>query len=208
MSKARVKQFVLSEPYQLGLVDRWWAGLLYDGLRELISVEWEALGEMRWRLKVHWKNVSSERMNVGHPLYADIPSGIIEEVLHDDLNEFESVTHDYEILKAKAAEWGLESRSEPDGQSRVYFSDKLDEAERILALEYLWPTLQELEKNLAYLVTKMTELDREMKARDLPDYYAVMIDRSMLRDSFTEQIGYENEWLFVEVGGAEPLSEE
>lgn len=209
MAKGKTKQFIIADAHQLGLVDRWWAGLLHLGMKELLRVEWEALGEMEWRLRVHWQPLPGrERLNVGHPRLSDVSTEQLEEALQDALAEFESAYSDFNHLERKAEEWGMGEEEGPDKTTRVVFSDDLDEAEKIIALEFLWPMQGELRRLLHYLTTQMTELDQEIKARNAPDYYIVRVDRGMLRAAFLEQVGYDNEWLFEDVPGRGPRVEE
>lgn len=200
--KVRTKKFQVSEEYHLFAVDCWWAGLLQGGLKEIVSIEWEALGNMEWRLLFNWVAVpNGPKLNVGHPEYVDMPTEVLDEILMEALDEFEETQREHGHLREKAEHWGLEE-GVPDaaGRSSVTHRDDLDEAEKIIAVEYLWPAVKSLERELRRCITRMQELDRETRVRKEPDYFPVMIDRGMLRTAFVEQLGYDNEWLFDDVG--------
>jgi len=210
MAKVRTKQFRLSEEYHLFGVDCWWAGLLHGGLKEIVSLEWEALGNQVWVLRVNWLPVKSElRLNVGHPAYVDLSNEDLEEIIQELLVGFEYGMEEYNALKAKAEQWGLsEAPPEEDGFRRLQVRDDLDLAERLIATEFLWPRYLEVSKWLKHERTKLQELDRERAARKATDYYPVRVDRGMLREAFLVQLGYDNEWLFDDVEEPHPSGEE
>ena len=211
MSKLRTKQFVLSNAYQLELVDRWWAFLLQGGTKIIEHVEWEALGEMVWRLRVFWRSMpGAEKLNVGHPQYSIFSTEEMQEYMAESLEDFEAMLQDFSLLEKKVKDWELKEQAVEgeESSSRLVFRESLDGAERIIATQFLWPCYKELKRNLTHVTTRMQEIDQELKARTADDYFIIAVDRGMLRSSFLEQVGYDNEWLFEEsTGPFPPLSE-
>lgn len=201
MPNPRTKQFRLSQEYDLFAVDCWWAGLLQTGLKEIVSIEWEALGQLEWRLHIGWVAIEGgERLNVGHPQYADMMDEDLEEIMEEVLAEFEVGLHEYGVIEAKVQQWGLkEVGKTKDGDTHLIFRDDLDEAEKLIATDFLWTAYTLLGKWLRQQRTKLKELDRERRVRKEKDYFAVSVDRSLLRDTFVDQLGYHNEWLFDDV---------
>lgn len=198
----RTKRFKLSDEYHLFAIDCWWAGLLQTGLKEIVGVEWEGLGQQQFRLSVHWLPVEGgQKLNVGHPEYADMSSEDLEEIMQDLLSEFEVCHEEYEALKLKVEQWGLELSEEKarDGSHMLLYRDDLDLAEKLIATDYLWPAYISLKGFLRLQRTKLRELDRERRVRKESDYYSVQVDRGMLRETFVDQMGYDNEWLFEDV---------
>lgn len=198
MRKPRSKTFPLSEPHHLFKVDRWWAAQLRSGAKEILSVEWQPLGQMKWTLKLTYRPVGgSPALNVGHPDYADYSLEDLNMLLYDALSNFDSAYHDFTLLESKVTAWGLKEGA--DGEMASLEDNGLDEVDRLIALYYVWPEYKSLKKVCAFLAVQMREAEAEVKARESSDYFAVKVDRGMLRDSFEEQIGYDNEFLFEEI---------
>ena len=201
MGRAKSKTFVLSGPFHLFNVDRWWAGLLAQGPKEIVGVEWEALGQMKWRLRVLWQPVESDlKLNVGHPEYADYSTEDLNVLLYDALSSFETAFTDLNLLEQKVEAWELEETT-PHGKKDplLAFRADLPDVDRLIAIEYVWPAYKELQKVCRFLAVQMREVEAEVKAREDAEYFAVRVDRGMLRSTYTDQIGYDNDFLFEEV---------
>lgn len=197
MPRVRTKKFRVAEEYHLYAVDCWWAELLQGGLKEIVSIEWEALGQMEWRLTMGWLPVpGGAKLNVGHPQYADVSVEDLDFIMQELLADFESGLHEYSLIEEKVRQWGVSSSPDGKGDEKITFREDLDEVEKIIATDFLWGTYTGLQRWLRQQRTKLRELSRERDIRQASDYYPVMVDRGMLRQAFETQIGYENEWLF------------
>lgn len=210
MPRIRTKQFRLSDEYHLFAVDCWWAELLHGGLKEIVGIEWEALGNQIWILRINWLPVKSDlKLNVGHPRYADLSSEDLDEIIQDALTEFEEAMDEYNAYKTKVEQWEL-SEMEPDeyGNRRLMYREDLDPAEKLIAGDFLWTRYHEVGRWLRQHRTALLELNREQEVRKADDYQPVFVDRGMLREAFVDQMGYDNEWLFDDVEEPFPSGEE
>lgn len=198
VSKPKNKSFQISEPYHLFKVDRWWAKLLGSGAKEILELEWEALGQLKWTLIVTYQAVpGNPALNVGHPEYADYSVEDLNALLYEALASFESAYGDFTLLESRVQMWGLK---EEVVSGQVTIKDKgLNDIDRLIAVDFVWPEYKLLKRTCAFLAVQMREAEAELKARDASDYFAVRVDRGMLREAFLRSVGYDNDFLFEEV---------
>ncbi len=161
-------------------------------------MEWEALGLMRWKLRLTWTAVDETvKLNVGHPDYADYSDEDLNYLLYEALGNFETVYTDYTLLEQKVKDWDL--RETRDSEPTLSFRDDLSDVDRLIAIEFVWPQYKELKRLCKFLAIQMREAESELKSREAEDYYSVKVDRGMLRSAYSDQIGYDNDFLFEEV---------
>lgn len=198
MAKTKSRSFIISEAHHLFKVDKWWAGLLRQGTKEIVKVEWEALGMMRWKLRLSWRPISSDvKLNVGHPDYADYALEDLNHLMYEALDSFEQAYTDLTLLEKKVTLWAIEEN--PEKGELLSFREDLDDVDRLIAIEYVWPQYKNLRKLCSFLAIQMRETEAEIKARSESDYFSVKVDRGMLRTAYLEQVGYDNDFLFEEV---------
>lgn len=207
MAKPKKKTFKISEDYHLARIDTWWASLLRNGAKEIVDVVWEAQGRMEWKVTLFWLPVSDDiTLNVGHPEYVDLPDEHLDSIMEMTLESFEEAFHELTILDKKLREWGVSEGpvDSTGGYPKLTHNEDLDDAERLILHDFLWPSYTTLKKFVARQVVVIQELEQEKKARSQPDYYQVQVDRGMLNNSFSDQLGYENGILFEHVDSIPP----
>ncbi len=207
----RSKLFTVSYPEDLYKVDSWWAELLRKGPKELVSVIWEAQGDLVWKLRLTWESIDNTDLDlkIGLPAYSSIPTSDLLEYHMGLIEELAEVKMILVEVQEKVDEWEIEetaSISESDlpssltftfaADTRIVHKEGLSQVDSLIAKQYLWHKYKELRIIVAQNTTKIAEISKELEFRDSPDYILVNVDRGMLRQAFIEQVGHDNEWLF------------
>lgn len=223
MSAVRTKSFAISDPQDLERVDAWWATLLRKGAKEIIGTEWVANGDLSWSLKVSWAPVDATDLvfNVCMPAYAQFSLEDLSELLQAVQHERNSLAKSLKMLRLKVEEWELieldpmsvpveiydemeegdmeveESLAHFDIDPSISYGAKLDVVDKIMASEFLWPSYKGAKRAILMCDARIEEVKKEIEYRNDPDYTIVHVDRATLRESFVEQLGYDNKWLFA-----------
>lgn len=209
MPATRVKSFSVTDYTDLDLVDSWWAGLLKKGTKEIVSVEWIAQGDLVWDLRIAWAPLKDQNLpfKVCMPAYAQFTIEDLEDILESVKAEHSAITKNLNLFKAKVDDWGIIERN-PTSDDGVDFSEypldpflsyasKLDVVEKIIASEFLWPSYKSHKKAQLMCEARINEIQKEISHRNDSRYTIVRVDRGMLRKSFRDQMGYDNQWLFA-----------
>jgi len=218
MTISRTKTFAISDIEDLEKVDGWWAGLLRNGAKEINSIEWVAKGDLSWTLKIHWAALDNESLpfNVCMPAYSSCSLEELTDVLDEVISERQNVIFHLKMLRKKVEEWGIievlptNALAVEDMQAgevplfaehlvdpTLLYGPKLDLMDKIMASEFLWPSYKNMKRGLLMLDARIEEVKKEIEHRSDSSYTVVYVDRGMLRESFTEQVGYDNKWLFA-----------
>jgi hypothetical protein len=214
MSVKRTKSFVVSDHDDLERVDGWWANLLRKGPKEITDVMWESNGDLVWTLKLTWGSLDIENMsfNVCMPAYAGMSvedlHGLLASIDHERL----VISKNRRLFKNKIEDWEVIESGEHNHEYDEYnasnimdfgidptlsYASKLDVVDKIMVSEFLWPCYKAMTRAVLMCETRIEEIKREIVQRADPTYTVVHVDRGMLRNSFIEQIGYDNKWLFA-----------
>lgn len=213
----KTKEFLISDVPDLEKVDKWWAGLLRKGAKEIIEVEWTSNGDLVWILRITWAKIdlNSAPFNVCMPAYSSYSIDELSEILEALKYEKTVIKNSLKLFKGKIDDWGVEEISLTDieyetPESHVdanildfsidptlSYATKLDVVEKIMVSEFLWPCYKAMCRSLLMCDAKIEELKKEISYRSNPAYTVVRVDRGMLRTSFLEQVGYDNKWLFA-----------
>lgn len=202
VSKPKTKTFKVKEQFHLEKVDSWWAKQLRTGPKEIVNVTWVAEGNLSWTLSLMWQPVAADyNLAIGMPEYANISTEVMELMLTDSLEEFDDCLREFNLLEERVKLWKIEEFKEdvegsPKKQSALRMRDDLDDLDVYIAAEYLWPRYLMVRKDLRGFITFIQELRAELEARQSSDFFMVEVDRGMLRESFSNQLGYDNMWLF------------
>lgn len=209
MARIRKKTFTILDVHHFTKIDSWWAGLLHKGPKEIVDLKWESHGDLNYQLSVYWQPVDQDfSLNVGLPAYTDFTTEELLMMLEDVEGHLLQIKADQDIITAKLHEWGVSQAAtferitlmgyEGEVETRLRFRPEADEAEKYIVCEFLWPQAKLINKAYAMCKAKIAELQREIESRESADYFIVEVDRGRLRQSFTEQVGFDNEWLFDE----------
>ena len=214
MAATRTKSFTVSDEQDLEKVDGWWAGLLRKGPKEISNIEWVANGDLVWILKLSWSklDIDSLPFNVCMPAYSGFSVDDLNEMLSSLITDRDSIHNNIKLFKTKIEDWEVIESGEPNNEYDEYndsnimdfgidpnlsYATSLDVVEKIMVSEFLWPCYKALLRALLMCDTRAEEVKKEIEHRSDPSYSVVHVDRGMLRSSFTEQIGYDNQWLFA-----------
>jgi hypothetical protein len=214
VSATTTKAFTLSDHQDLEKVDGWWAGLLRKGPKEITGLEWVSNGDLVWILKLTWSrlDIDSLPFNVCMPAYAGLTVSDLEEMLEVITSERSAIMSNLKLFKNKLDDWEVLEVDTHNPEYDEYnetnimdfgidpnlsYASKLDVVEKIMASEFLWPCYKAMRRAHLMCEARIEELKKEIHHRGDPTYTVVHVDRGMLRSSFTEQMGYDNKWLFA-----------
>jgi len=211
----KAKTFTVSDHDSLDKVDSWWAGLLRNGPKEIVDLEWSSSGDLTWILRLTWTklDIDTAPFKVCMPAYAHLSTEDLGEILDIVSEERTSIKGSLALFKKKLDDWEvieLDSDSEhgldqDDGSlgddfgvdPNLSYASKLDVVEKIMVSEFLWPYYKSMVRSYLMLEARIEEIQKEIEHRNDTSYTVVRMDRGMLRSSFVEQVGYDNKWLFA-----------
>lgn len=208
----KTKTFTISDHDSLDKVDSWWAGLLRNGPKEIVEIEWTSSGDLVWLLRLTWKKLDIETapFNVCMPAYAHLTLEDLTEIYEITTEELGSIKSNLALFKKKLDDWeiieleeGMEI-PEPSEDDLAHgidptlsYASKLDVVEKIMVSEFLWPYYKSAIRAYLMLEARLEEINKEIEHRNDSNYTVVRVDRGMLRSSFINQVGYDNKWLFA-----------
>lgn len=207
----KTKTFTISDHESLDKVDSWWAGLLRNGPKEIVEIEWTSSGDLIWLLKLTWKklDLDTEPFNVCMPAYAHLSLEDLHEIYEITTDELGNIKSNLGVFKKKLDDWEIieidpnEDQMPSDDELSfgidpgLNYASKLDVVEKIMVSEFLWPYYKSMVRSYLMLEARIEELAKEIEHRNDTSYTVVRMDRGMLRNSFVEQVGYDNKWLFA-----------
>lgn len=216
MAAIKKKTFTVTDPFDLEKVDKWWAGLLSTGAKEIIKVEWAANGDLVWRLTINWSPITDADLpfNVCMPAYSDRTVEDLEDLLDAVSMEKEILSNNIKLFKGKIDDWGIseitltaeinyEEMSIEDLLSdfmidpTLTYAPTLDSVDKIMVSEFLWPSYKSMTRRLLMCEAKIAEIEQELEHRNDSSYTVVHVDRGLLRREFKDQLNYDNKWLFA-----------
>ena len=208
---SKTKTFTISDHDSLDKVDSWWAGLLRNGPKEIVDLEWTSSGDLVWLLKLTWKKLDFETspFNVCMPAYSHLSLEDLHEINEVTTDELGNIKNNLSVFKKKLDDWEVievdpSEEQMPSEDELTYgidpnlsYASKLDVVEKIMVSEFLWPYYKSMVRSYLMLEARIEELGKEIEHRNDSTYTVVRMDRGMLRSSFIEQVGYDNKWLFA-----------
>ena len=216
MATTRSKSFAISDPQDLERIDNWWAALLRKGAKEILTTEWVANGDLSWSIRVFWTPVDSADLsfNVCMPAYASFSVDDLTDLLSAIEYERAVISQNLKLLSRKVEDWELievepsqaqyeetdsdgEIANDFDVDPSLSYAAKLDVVDKLMASEFLWPNFKNMKRALLMCDARIAEVKKEIEYRGDSSYTVVHVDRGMLRESFIEQLGYDNKWLFA-----------
>jgi len=214
MAATRTKSFSISDEHDLEKVDEWWAGLLRKGPKEISNIEWIANGDLVWILKLTWSklDIDSLPFNVCMPAYSGFSVEDLKEMQTSLVMDRDNIKNNIKLFKSKIEDWEVIESSEHNHEYDEYnstnimdfsidpnltYSSGLDVVEKIMVSEFLWPCYKAMIRTMLMCDTRIEEVNKEIEHRSDQTYTVVHVDRGMLRTSFIDQIGYDNQWLFA-----------